>query len=124
MSDAVTDPFREARLPKWTQELLWTLRATIKAQEDELAAIREAHGALQNKGWFILPGINLGKDHPQVTLYFLTDNKANSLCTIGPDDVLLVGRTRKEWNHEDTKRRYELAAGRPEASGKKADKPL
>jgi hypothetical protein len=122
MSD--TDPFREARLPKWAQDIIVSLRQTVKAQEDELAAIREAHGALSSKGWFTLPGINLGNDHPQVTLYFFTDNKANGLCTIGPDDVLLVGRDRKAWNLEETKRRYDLAKGVAGASGKKQDKPL
>ena len=115
----------KARLPKWTQDVLAQLRATVAQQETELAAIRLAHAALQNKGWVTLPGIVLDPEHhPNVTLFFLTNNKANSLCTIGPDDVLLVGRNRKEWDAEETKRRYELAAGNAGVSGKKEDKPL
>jgi hypothetical protein len=104
------DPFREAKLPKWAQDILSSLRQTVAQQETELAAIRESHAVLSNKGWFTVKGFSPdAKFHPAVTLYYFTNNSANALCTIGPDDVLLVGRERQTWNEAETKRRYELA---------------
>lgn len=89
------DPHDEARLPKWAQQRLDDLRREVRRQAAQMATIRTAHEVLKCCNWFTLRGAVL-PDGRAVTLYTLDNDGAHPVCTLESDDVLLIGRARKE----------------------------
>lgn len=81
---------REAKLPKWVQGLLQELRREIR----ELQALREASAVLHDREWFTIGNPSERVRH----LWYLHEDGAHAACTIGPGDVLLIGRARRDTN--------------------------
>ena len=82
--------YDENKLPKWAKQRLEDLRHEIIA----LQSLKKLHALLSDKDrdWFVIKGPepNTGEDH--INLWVLYPNKPHSICVLGKDDMLFVGR--------------------------------
>lgn len=78
------------KLPKWAQKMIWELECRI----DGLEGLRQAHAVLMEKrNWFTLRFHESSFEGREFrTLYFLESDSANSLCSLGKNDIVLIGR--------------------------------
>lgn len=81
------------KLPKWAQELIRDQRTDIEM----LQSLKKAHAVLDGREWFTINGPS--KMCPESLspdgwyyLFYLYPSGAHPACSIGPNDVLLVGR--------------------------------
>ena len=83
----------ETKLPKWAQTEISSLRDQI----DELQTLKKLHGVLSNKNrdWYTIagPNPNVGEDH--IRLWVLYPDQPHAVCSLGKDDLLFIGRTKK-----------------------------
>lgn len=72
----------------WKQE---ALRA-----RDELRRLQQAHAVLKDREWFAIqatkPNSHVADAEGRYSLFFCDRNGTFPCCTLGPKDVLLVGR--------------------------------
>ncbi len=90
---------RERRLPLWAQQTIEGLRRTAISQIKEMNRLRQAHSILtEQKGWHTVPYRPPDVDTPadRWMLFSLYTNGAHPVCSLGPGDVLLVGRKNEE----------------------------
>jgi hypothetical protein len=82
-------------LPQWTQALIKERDEQITALTGELERYKQAHAVLHDySGWFTVHGpvcINGILQEPE-SLFFLSKDGAHRACSLGPGDLLLVGR--------------------------------
>lgn len=70
-------------------------RAEAAQLRDELRRLKAAHEILLHREWFAIgpgDGGNLRDDEGRFTLFFCDRSGTFPCCTLGPRDVLLVGR--------------------------------
>ncbi len=81
----------------WKQEALLA--------RDELRRLQQAHELLLHREWFAIqsesPGDGVADEQGRYTLYFCTRAGTFPCCTLGPKDVLLVGRYNGEPEREE-----------------------
>lgn len=84
-------------LPLWAQKLIWAQDVVISRLRQDMQEIKIASAVLNGKGWFTIPGPKdeflppSGFRH----LWVLYNDHPHSLCSLGVNDLLLVGRDRK-----------------------------
>ena len=63
---------------------------------DELRRLQRAHAILEHREWFAIkaeqPGRNIADEEGRYSLYFCDRQGTFPCCTLGPKDVVLVGR--------------------------------
>ncbi len=78
-----------------TEDLNYWKQEALKAR-DELRRLQRAHAVLIHREWFAVqaenPGRNIADAEGRYKLYFCDRNGTFPCCTLGPKDVLLVGR--------------------------------
>lgn len=84
---------RERTLPIWAQNELNELRYRILLEADRRRQLSSAYQVLQGRDWFTLRGPRPEDDKPIRYLYW---DICNPACSLGPDDVLLIGRATRE----------------------------
>jgi hypothetical protein len=86
-------------------ELHWW-KGEVARLRDELRRLQNAHAVLQEREWFAIkcedPNVGRGcvDDQGRYTLFFCDRNGTFPCCTLGPRDVLLVGRYTGESERE------------------------
>lgn len=83
-------PHHIETLPKWTQKML-------QAQDREIArlqALRQAHEILSDpdSNWFTVRNI----ESEGFVLFRLFRDQAQAICSLGPGDILIVGRAKRD----------------------------
>lgn len=78
---------RYSRLPKWAQKAIADRDNEIR----RLRSLETAHAVLVGREWFTIRG-DSSKTREHFRLWRLTNDDAISLCSIGPGDILLIGR--------------------------------
>lgn len=82
--------------PKWVQSLIDEKDKELRRTHRELERLQTAHAVLMERDWFTIRG-PLGDDDPETySLFILRTNSAHPVCSIGRDDMLLVGRAKKK----------------------------
>ncbi len=76
------------KLPKWTQALLVEKDRQIRVLE----GLRKAHAVLDERDWFTIRGPRFDDEHDLRHLWYLSRDGAHPACSLGPNDILLVGR--------------------------------
>lgn len=84
---------RERALPAWAQKELSDVRYRLALEADRRRVMQEAHQVLKGREWFTLHGPR-AEDTEQVR--YLYWGICNAACSLGPNDVLLVGRATRE----------------------------
>jgi len=85
------------KLPQWAQRHIAQFEQEIEAQRRAMERLREAHSILFTREWFVLNGPNpTWTDRERYRLWILNRDDALPVCSLGPGDVLLVGRERKK----------------------------
>lgn len=87
---------RELTLPVWAQEELLDLRKELEHAIGENRNLRVVNSIAQEKEWFTIPGPVKEEDEGWRSLYTLERDACAKVCTLYPEDVLLVGRARKK----------------------------
>lgn len=82
---------RERTLPIWAQQELHEARHRLMLETDRRRRLQEAHAVLNDRNWFTLTGPQDGE--PPRHLYW---DICNPACSLGPRDVLLIGRYNRE----------------------------
>lgn len=90
MTDAVT-PERLAILPQWAQRHIAALNAENERQASHIRRMETAHAVLTTRDWHTIPGPP-DQDERRRRLWWLDHDQPFPLCSLGPGDVLLVGR--------------------------------
>jgi hypothetical protein len=82
----------ESKLPKWAQKRLRGLRLEIEL----LQSLKTAHALLSDKDrdWFTIQNI-CGKGEDYRYLWMLNRDSAATVCSLGKDDMIVVGRAKK-----------------------------
>lgn len=80
------------KLPKWVQQMLAEKDDRIEQIEQEKERMEKAHDILIEREWFTIPNPVEGDGPEYRSLFLLTTNHAQPVCSIGKGDILLVGR--------------------------------
>ena len=83
----------ETKLPKWAQKKLEGLRFDIRCLWSEMEDLRAAHAVLTGRNWTTIPGPSFREGDKVRYLWGLDHERPFSICSLGPGDVLLVGRS-------------------------------
>lgn len=80
-------------------------KAEAARLRDELRRLQNAHGVLKDRDWFAIqatnPNSHIADAEGRYTLFFCDRNGTFPCCTLGPKDVLLVGRYTGEPEREE-----------------------
>ena len=90
---------RIAKLPKWAQERLLQFEMALKDRDAQISVLQQAHAVLFDYGnWFTIhgPPKECATPDGMYHLFFLGHTGAHSACSLGPGDLLLVGRKSKK----------------------------
>jgi hypothetical protein len=90
----------ESRLPKWAQALIASIRFDAECLRSELERTQEAQVLLHQREWFAIhgpPPVVTDKEPGKVyRLWFLSNEGAHPACSLGKEDVMLVGRKKPD----------------------------
>lgn len=89
-------PGQVESLPIWAQRRIQELINAHAQGMAKLHAIEQAHAVLTEREWFTLPGPQFNQAERSRALYILNRDDALRVCTLGPGDVLLIGRAKQE----------------------------
>ncbi|MEN6549935.1 MAG: hypothetical protein ABFE07_28160 [Armatimonadia bacterium] len=83
---------RVSKLPRWAQQLIGGLQLEI----NHLQGLKKAHALLAeaDRHWFVIRNDNNWPTE-HVRLWVLHPNDPQSICDLGPGDLLLVARARR-----------------------------
>jgi len=84
------------KLPKWAQQMLADKNDQIDRLEREKERMEKAHDVLIGREWFTIPNPINGDGPEYRSLFVLTTNHAQPVCSIGKGDILLVGRKKNK----------------------------
>jgi len=73
------------KLPKWAQKIIKDQEFQIK----RLQCLEKTHAILNGRSWFTIP---CPTNNRVIHLWTLHENGAHSICSLGKNDVLVVGR--------------------------------
>ena len=83
------------RLPKWARARFSQYEEALKCKQAELDMVKRAHAVLFDYGhWFTIhgPPKECSTMDGLYHLFFLGHTGAHAACSLGPNDILLVGR--------------------------------
>ena len=81
-----------AKLPKWVQKHIKNLEEQVKLSNKKLEQISIASDVLHERQWFTVSGPKFDDKKYSRTLWVLDKDMPVALCSLGKNDVLLVGR--------------------------------
>lgn len=90
-------------LPKWAQDLILEERGKRASAEHDLQRLRQAHCLLENHDWFTVNSPCAEDEQPH-KLWSLIHEIPHAVCSLGPGDILLVGRRKKDEQSERTEK--------------------
>jgi hypothetical protein len=82
-------------LPKWAQKLLMEKHRENAELVQSLANLKCAHAILLNREWFTIPGPTFEDSEDYRHLFILDREHPYAICSLGKNDVLLIGRNVK-----------------------------
>lgn len=82
-------PHDERALPKWAQNRLAEARSLAARAQDDLTRLQQAHALLSSHEWFTLPN---RRQDGIMKLWILCPDHPFPVCSLSPEDILLVGR--------------------------------
>lgn len=85
----------ETKLPKWAQGRLEGLRHSLECLQRRMTALEQASAVLDKRDWFTIHGQQPDESFPR-KLWWLNHDDPFPCCSLGPGDILLVGRARHE----------------------------
>lgn len=83
--------------PKWVRELVAKLRTEREDLERRMLRLEQAHEILNKRDWFAI----YGERNPKIPegemrrVWIINRDDPYPVCSIGYNDVLLIGRARK-----------------------------
>lgn len=90
-----------AKLPKWVKDMLENNHAEVERLKNKIERLENVAAIMTGREWFVIgnPMFVTSKppDAETLALWTFTDpNRPFCVCTIGADDVLVIGRDKKK----------------------------
>lgn len=90
--------YNEKALPKWAQRVIHNLRLDLMIAQERREAVESINRITSQpkRDWFIILGPKFIEDEDHRDLFVLDRNSAHSVCSLGKNDVLFIGRGARE----------------------------
>jgi len=85
------------KLPKWAQLEMNKMSQTLIDLANKLHRLQTANFILDNMDYFTLNTGRAKDDRDDRMFYTVVGNEIRHIATCGPDDIILIGRSKKEY---------------------------
>ena len=97
MADKPDIQTRILKLPKWAQEYIASIQSDKNYIEDRKNTLERMQSFYQaGREWFTIPGPKFNDNEKVRYLWSLSRDGAHAICDLGPNDLLFVGRAKRD----------------------------